>query len=199
MRDYPSDKFSFNNSVEKSIKQMVHLEPEDLRNRVVDNSNFHSDNLTFFYLKDLTKMDAIRLSIYSWYAPEEVGFVLRMDLSTKINTFDYDTRIILNLILKSKAEMLIFLQETNIWHSRELFGNILSKKVSLDTFFKVSPLRRKINRPQRKRGYHDHGSRVPEHKRKPKFDWSLTAKMNEIYQERESFDDTLLFLEGFLS
>jgi hypothetical protein len=198
MRDYPSDKLAFNLSVEKQIGKMLLSDSENLKNSVIDNSNFLYDNLTFYSLRNVGLKEMIQLSILSWYLPEEVRVVLQMDLSTKVNKFCFEDRIILEIILKSKAKMLIFLQETNLWHSRDFFGNILDGKTKLDRFFKLSPLRRKIKRAQRKRGYDDHGSRVPEHKRKPKFDWSLTEKMNAIYSERDSFQDTLSFLEGAL-
>lgn len=188
----------FCKSVEKNILALLQMETEDLRSDVVDNSNFHSDNLTFYFLKDLKFDDFIRLSLLSWYLPVEVRFVLQMDLREKLRYYSLEDRTILELFLTNKAIVLEFLQSTQLWHSRDFFGNILNKKNKLDRFFKLSPLRRKIKRPQRKRGYHDHGSRVPDHKWKPREDYYLNKEQNIIESERISQRDTALFLEGML-
>ena len=96
--------------------------------------------------------------------------------------------------------MLIYLQETNLWHTRDFFGNILNCNYKLDKFFrKRSECRRTKPRfSQRKRGYDDHGSRVEDHKKQPKYDWTLTQLQNKIEEERKTFDQMDDFLLGFL-
>lgn len=198
MRDFKLSSKSFCESVKKHARMMVSLDDENLRNRVVDNSNLHWDNLTFFNLRAITLKNYIRLAILSWYIPEEVGYVLRADLVQKSKQLSPEDRLIIKLLTESQGQMLIFLQETTLWHTRDFFGNILSKKVNLNKYLSVSPLRKKVLRPERKRGYHDHGSRVPSHKWVPRSDWSLTALQNEIEEKRKSHQDTYYFLEGML-
>lgn len=198
MRDNISSPFEFCLQIEKKIKCLISLDDQNLRSDVVNNSNFHFENLTFFNLRNLNLKDAIRLSILSWFIPEEVGIILRMDILGKIKNYSLEDQLLLNQFLKNKGQMLIFLQETNLWHSRDFFGNILDKRNKLDRYFKLSPLRRKCKKPERKRGYHDQGSRVPDHKRLPNFDYSLTDKQNQIEENRQSYLDTLSFLEGLL-
>lgn len=198
MRDYVSNPTEFYNQVERRIKQLVTLDIETLRSDVVDNSNSHWDNLTFFYLKGLGMKDFIRLGIVSWYLPEEIGILLRVDLEEKLKFLAKEDRILCQQFLFSKARMLIFLKETTLWHTRDFFGNILGTTNNLNRFFKLSPLRRKVKRPQRKRGYDDKGSKVSDEKWKPKFDFTLTELQNQIEQERKSLKDTQLFIEGFL-
>lgn len=198
MKDRISDLTSFEKEVQKSVKRVVHQDSEILRNEVIDNTKFFYDNLTFYHLKDLSLDDFVRLAISSWYLPEEVGFVLRMDLELKLKNFSLDDRSICEILLSSKTEMLLFLQETHLWHSREFFGNIFGKNVNLAKYFRLSPVRKKVKKLQRKSGYDDLGSRVPDSKWKPRFDWSLTTLQNEIESKRQSQQDTLNFLKGFL-
>lgn len=198
MRDYPSDLISFNKSVEKIIQTMVNIDDQNLRNRVLDNSNFRGTS-TFFDLRNINLKDFIRLSILSWYLPKEVSIVLRMDLEEKIKFFSPEDRFLLKQFLYSKAEMLIFLQETNLWHSREFFGNILNKKHNLDKYFKLCPKSTRVKKLQRKRGYQDQGSRVPDHEWLPKSDYSLTDLMLEIETKRQTHLDTLSFVRGVLT
>lgn len=198
MRDIQSNPITFCRSVEKHSTKMFIMRIETLRSAVVNNSNFHSENQTFFSLRNLKLKDIIRLAIVSWYIPEEVGTILRLDLEAKIKNLAKEDRTIVELLLQSKGQMLKFLLETQLWHSRDFFGNILSTKIKLDNFFKPSPPRRKVRRPQRKRGYDDHGSKVPDSKWTPKYDWSLTELQMKIETDRKIHQDTVAFLQGFL-
>lgn len=199
MRDYLENLSAFNLSVEKSVKSMVTLSDQNLISSVLDNSNFHWDSEYFFNLYNLSIEEFIRLGILCWYLPNEVSVILRMDLEKYINKFGSENKILLSQFLNSKAEMLIFLQETSLWHTRDLFGNILSKQFKLDKFLKVNYRIRRVKENQRKRGYQDHGSRVPDHKKKPKFDWSLTEKQNQIEDRRIIREDTIQLLKGWFS
>lgn len=198
MRDSIDDLTSFEREVQRKSILVIHRDLEILESDVIANSNFHCENLSFFYLKDLTLTDFVRLAIVSWYIPETVGIVLRLDLEQKLQHFSLEDRTILEIVLSSKAEMLLFLQQTRLWHSRDFFGNILGTTVNLARFFRLSPLRRKVKRPQRKRGYDDKGSRVSEDRWLPKFDFTFTNLQNEIESKKESHQDTINFLKGFL-
>lgn len=198
MRDSISSQINFNNSVEKAIRGLYHTDVEVLRSKVIDSSNLFYDNLTVFYLKDTKLDDLIRLGIFSWYVPREIGILLRMDIELKAKKLSPEDRSLISQFLDSKERMLVFLQETHLWHTREFFGNLLSKKHSLDRFLNLSPLRRKLKRAQRKRGYNDHGSKTPEHRWLPTSDYSLTELQNLIEEKREIFNETSKFIEGLL-
>lgn len=202
MRDKNLDSFNFCKNVESSVLKLVSQNLNDLRNNVIAISNLQSENSKFspFKLRDLDKKNFIRLSILSWYLPEEVSILLRLELSEKIKYYSPDDRVIFQQLLKSKAIMLIFLQETSLWHTRDFFGNILAKQFKLDRFFrsKSECFRTKLKFKQRKRGYDDHGSRVEDHKKLPKYDWSLTELQIEIEEERQVSHDMDEFLLGFM-
>lgn len=199
MRDYLENLNDFNLSVEKSIKQMVLFNDQNLRKQVLDNSNFHWESQQFFNLKRINLIDSIRLSILVWYLPEEISYILRLDLEENLRKFSLEDQFLLKQFLSSKAEMLLFLQETRLWHTREFFGNVLNRNYKLDRYFKIFFLKQKIKRTQRKRGYQDHGSRVPDHKKKPKFDWSFTEEQNDLEFKKQTHDETVLFSKGWLS
>lgn len=199
MRDSQNSIESFMVQVEEKIKNMVTLSDMDLRRGVIDSSTFPAGRF-FFNLRNLGKTDFIRLALYSHYAPEEVSSLLKLDLEEKLKDFDLETQVALNALLGNKVKMQLFLIQTQLWHSREFFGNIVGKNVNLNRFlkFRRTQKKEKIIFPQRKRGYDDHGSRRPSHKWKPDFDISLTLKQNELERERESLNDTLSLIEGML-
>ena len=147
MRDFPQSPESFNKSVENAVRRMVQRDLEILRSDVIASPNLHSSNLSVFSLRELKLEDFICLSLFSWYCPEEIGILLRMDLEGKLKQYTEEDRILCQQFLISKAYSLIFLQETSLWHSRELFGNILRR--NLDRYLRLSPLRRKLKRTQR--------------------------------------------------
>lgn len=200
MRDYPINRSSFNEQIKVQVNKMVNSENlKTLRSYVIDSSNFHWELTTFFNLKRKSLDDLIRLAIWSWYAPEEIKFLLQEDIKEVSKNLSFEDKIILEIILLSKTEMLIYLQETKLWHSRDFFGNILDQRVNLLGSLKLFFRNKKIVKSQRKRGYDDHGSRVEDHQKLPKFDWSLIEAQNEIELRRETHICTLQFISGFLS
>lgn len=196
MRDYPNSTTRFNSEVEKAVKRMVQLDLKNLRSDVIDSSNLHCENLTIFNLRGVSLEDQICLGLLSWFIPEEIGLLLRLDLESRLKYLGPEDRILCQQFLQSKAQSLIFLQETNLWHSRELFGNILKR--NLDRFLKLTPLSRKLKRTQRKRGYDDKGSRVPSHRWLPRFSDILTNEQNQIEEKRQSLQDTHALLQGLI-
>jgi len=198
MRDFV-DSRQFCDSVERISKNWTRERSIDLRNDVVDNSNFHVDKTMFFNLKQINLRDFIRLSIVSWYFPEEIRVVLQSDLREAQSKFSSEDKFLLEQFLLSEAEMLCFLLETRLWHSRDFFGNLLKDFRELNKYLKVKNFRKKVVVPQRKRGYHDQGSRVEDHRWLPKKDYSLTEEQNRIEENRVRHGDTIEFLRGFLN
>lgn len=169
----------------------------ELRMQVVDNPNFLSGEYKIIGLPE--KRNAlIGLSIASWYTPEEVRWLLQMEIEEKVKHLSLEDRIIFDIILSSKAEMILFLQETNLWHTRSFFGNIAGQGKKILPGIKLIKVNKKVVRPQRKRGYHDHGTLVPNHNWTPKSDISLTRMQNEIEEKRNIFSQMSNFIRGLL-
>jgi hypothetical protein len=186
--------------LESALEKLLegeYLRLKTLRNHVIDNPNFLQDRYLFTRARSLKEKMA--LAIASWFLPEIVGVLIRMDLEEKLKYLSLEDQTQLSLCLESKAECLLFLIETRLWHSRDFFGNMVPrmlKQVSFIKFKRIKP--RKVVPSQRKRGYDDHGSRVPDHKILPKSDWSLTELQNEKELKEDRQKDTLEFLRGFL-
>lgn len=169
----------------------------ELRMQVVDNPNFLRGNFKLVGLPE-KKNALIGLSIASWYMPTEVRWLLQMEIEQKVKHLSLEDRFIFNIILSSKAEMIQFLLDTEMWHTRSFFGNIASagrKSIPGIKFVKEST---KVKKPQRKRGYHDHGTLVPTHCWTPKSDISLTELQNEIEGKRDIFSQMINFVQGLL-
>lgn len=194
-RNFKSTNFitQLDNQTEK-----VHKYGQDLRKQVVDNPNFLTSEIVISnFPKKLQDLEG--LAILSWYIPNEIGILLRLDLEEKIKYLSTEDQVVINILLSSKPEMLIFLTETTLWSSRDFFGNILRKGEQALLHLKFKKKNWTVTIPQRKRGYHDHGSLKPYHKWKPTSDWSLTEEQNIIEEKRTVFHTTIKFLKGFLT
>ena len=184
------------------LSQVVEKVPTEriitLATNVIVDPNFQ--NLTFFDVGTRQLDEKILLSILSWYLPVEVGFVLREDLFQSLFRLSLEDRSVIELLIESKAVMLLFLEQTSLWHNRDFFGNIVSQKAVERVLRILSPssFHRKIRKSQRKRGYDDKGSKVDPHKWMPKFDFDLTELQNQIEDDRKVARETLLFTKGVL-
>lgn len=168
----------------------------ELRAQVVDNSNFLSEHhlLLPYDLKSL-----LGLTIVSWWLPEELGILIREEIrDNRLNRFCLEDKTLFELNLKSKYDTIKFLEDTNLWHSRDFFGNLLREGRKALERLKFKKNSNKVVYPERKRGYHDHGTLVPATKWLPRSDFSLTELQNEIEEKRKSQEDTIQFIEGIL-
>lgn len=146
-----------------------------------------------------SKKDLLALAIISWWLEDSIRFYLQEELYfLSINNSDL---IEVRLCLTSKSGMLNFLEDTTLYHSRDLFGNILptsyEKQVRLANLVSVRYGPTSLpKRVIRRRGYKDHGSRRFPHE---VHDLS-SGKLAQIKYEEEiqSYHDTLLFLRGWL-
>lgn len=169
-----------------------------LRTRVVDSPNFLSGNWKFVNLPSkLSEIEA--LAIISWWLPIEIGVLLRLQLEEKLKFLAPEDQIVLTILLSSRAEMQIFLSETSLWSTRDFFGNILMKGIRAFQRLEFRKIITKVQKPQRKRGYHDHGALRPAHSWLPTNDWSLTEEQNRIEKERSNFKQIIKFLKGFIT
>jgi len=163
----------------------------------VDISNF-PDCSYEFDLRNRTLKELMGYALSSWYIPDELGILLRISLEEKSKQYSYEDRTILQLFLQSKAETIIFLIETNLWHTRDFFGNFLKDIEKSIIKLRFSNINRKVKAIQRKRGYHDHGSLKPKDRWLPTFDYTLTQLQNEIELKRSSQEFSLQFIRGML-
>lgn len=184
--------FQIDSYLKKETKDMM----KELRMQVVDNPNF-TLKYTGFKLHNLNLKQILGLAYGSWILPLELSIMLRLDLLEYIKRLSLDDRFIVETILDSKSAAEGWLLDTNLWHTRDFFGNILPQWAKTLNRLSFRPVSKKLKRPQRKRGYHDHGTLAPSHTWLPKSDWSLTEEQNEIEEKRTIFQDTLNFLKGW--
>lgn len=170
---------------------------ESLRKQVVDDPNFLTANTLLILPDKLQEIEA--LALLSWWMPLEVRYLVQLGIEEKIKKLSPEDQVISKILLKTKEEALIWLSETSVLHSRDFFGNFLRKGVLALRSLKFVQRKIKIVKPQRKRGYHDHGSLRPSHCWKPTSDWSLTEQQNQIERKRKSIKDTIKFLRGLIS
>lgn len=164
----------------------------------MENPNFQSGELRF-RLGSSKLDDLVALAIVHWWFPKEIRMLVRIELEERKKLLVLQDQEEISLLLRTKELTKLYLLETNKYHTREFFGNVLrtitesTKRIKL---VKYRPGR--VTYPQWKRGFHDKGSRVPSEKWKPRSDYTLTELQNQIEQERLSFDDTQSFIEGLL-
>lgn len=150
-----------------------------------------------YRILDLTKTNLIVLILLSWELPEDIGVLLRLDIEEKIRNTDLD---FLELALESRGTCYCFLLDTNLWSTRDFFGNVLTReniKFALKSF---RPVRKSFRRPKRRtrhRGYDDKGTLRRE---SDKHDlWISTDEQMRLEDERLSSEATLAFLSGFVT
>ena len=182
--------------VDSFLKEETKEVMKELRMQVVDNPNFTED-FVGFKLHNLNLKQLIGLSYGSWILPKEIQVMLQLDLFEYIKRLSLEDQFIVETILGSKVAAEGWLIDTQLWHTRDFFGNILplwAKSLKGLSFRRVN---KKLKRVQRKRGYHDHGTLAPSHTWLPKTDWSLTEEQNELEKKRDIFRDTLNLLKGW--
>jgi hypothetical protein len=179
--------------VETVVKKGITQYDFDLSEAVVDNPNF----LGLRLIGKTMISDLIVLGIISWYVEKISQVYIREFVLEKKFHLSLEDQVLVELVLDSKAIMEIFILETNLWHSRDFFGNILDISV-LGRIRKRFNGFQRIKKPERKRGYHDHGSRVEDHRWLPKVTLEFTELQNEIERDRISKEETLSFLRGTL-
>jgi len=125
------------------------------------------------------------------------GF-LKFQLQLQIERFPYEERSSLILLKQNKYVNRLFVMNSGYFgnNPEEFFGELGQLETQAPLIFKVVKKRNpKVNRPQRKRGYHDHGTLRPQHKWLPRSDWSLTDLQNYL---EESIDYYTVSLPDFL-
>jgi len=163
MRDKNQTYIQFENSISTYLDKL--LDPNEigvLRNHVVDSPTFLYDFTIKINTKNLLFLRG--LALISYYIPENLGWYIRMELWEYAKRLSLKDQLKLKLLLDSKESALVYFYETNEFSSHEIFGNILRDGVKALKSIKIIRINKVVKKPQRKRGYHDHGSRTPDHK-----------------------------------
>jgi len=192
-----SDRSSFITEFRKRLAESAQRWTKVLRKHDVITPKFPGDVLRFSRVRSWKEY--LRLVLVHWYLPEDLRFLIHLELEEKIHMFGPDKEIVALTILKSEPNCVIYISESsNVFKTtREAFGFILSDTDwSKYRLYQITPRRSKT--PQRKRGYNDHGFRRPDHKWRETHDKSFTELQNEIEDGRKVIIDTSKIIEGGL-
>lgn len=185
---------SFVSSVEKILMES---QRNFLRTAALINPKRKTEFENCFVFKDRTLKTLLILAISSWYCEEEIGILLRYQIREE--TKNNSDLFFLDLCLESKGEMLVFLEETGLWHTRDFFGNVLTKNNVEMAWRSVKPkfaTTAKVRKLVRRRGYKDKGSR----RNSPASNQfiSCTKEIKEEELKKQILAGSLGFLHGFL-
>lgn len=183
----------FHSKVSKALQERFLV----LRNQVVDIST--SGREYRFELRFLKVNELTMLAIFQHYAPVEFQWELRFAIEQITKRLPPEERqLILWLTFAHRGEVELWLIENNLWSTREFFGNILPNGLQKTLTLRLRKIIVRVEKPQRKRGYNDKGSRAKDpywkYARNQRED---TEQMYEIYQERQSVDDHISILKGW--
>jgi hypothetical protein len=127
----------------------------------------------------------------------EIAILLRLEIEKLVENSE-DLHWI-RLLIQSKAHCLLFLQESQLWHTRDFFGNIFNeeelKKALGSLVFEFESTKRP-RLPQRRRGYRDKGSWRAPHEHHSYYDGTSDQLLLE--ENRSARQDTLVLLQAFL-
>lgn len=148
-----------------------------------------------FLIKTRNLNEILFLGIFSWYLPGNLGMILRMDIEEKIK--DKDDYWFVNLVLQSKVTCHLFLINTTLFHTRDFFGNFLTKEFLEKLRLHCRPKfekKKKPTYPIRRRGYKDKGS-LGNTTFSPKF-INLNKEERELEEESKLQEDTFQLFIG---
>lgn len=155
---------------------------ENLRNQVLMSPTQYSEvprqDLTrlFLYFRKLSEKET--LAIASWYFPEEIRFIVQLELSETWGAEDLEVK---EVLLTSKDLALTWLMRCSRWNEFDFFGNHLSKAFArlwnLTEFRKLSV--RKVKRYTGYcRGHQDVNRGVPSSLRRE--NWAKRSVLEEM-------------------
>lgn len=195
MRDKNFNSYRFCQEVERKLKR---YSVNFLRTSVFDSPNFLIKYTGDVVIRTRDLDDLIVLSIASWYLEPEIGILIRLKISEMIrNNFDLS---LVSFFLQNKGEMLCYLCDTQNFHTRDFFGNLVTES-RFDKLIKLVKLeKRKTSKPSRtirKRGYKDKGSLKRQHEYHSFA--SFTFEQNELELKRLTLQNSISFCQGFIT
>lgn len=194
----------FIDQLETIVQSTLSQRSLNLRKNVSMNPNFFAENFDFsFNGLPHSLDDMIAVSIASWYFPEIIRLPLQLEIHQWVNKFSLEDNWIFSILLSNKATCLIYLIETNRWHTRNFFQKILSKQTLTRAFRQLRWRKIDKRKPKvlaRKRGHTDGFSPI----RAPggdeyKDDWTSARDHRVLLEKRELIRQFTLAYEGWLS
>lgn len=180
----------------ENVKEFCLNETQSLRTAALVNPKRYADwEGTWRLPRDLDQL--FFLAVWSWYVDEEIGCLLRLQIDEVAR--QNEDLFALRFLTQSRTLFERYLIETNLWHTREFFGNVLCAKMVKIVSNKIKvhwKSKRKPTKAVRRRGYKDKGSLRSDVSPNKFID--MTREMNELERHREVLDETELFLQGFL-
>lgn len=167
-------------SLRKNLQELV------LTEAVFVNPNLEYEVTVNPLPRKLNELKALVLA--SYYSPDSAfGFFLREKVEERISHYDLGSQLQLEILLSGRREILLnYLILNESLTERAFFGNWVP--LAIQTFNRLKLKRRKLRKPVEpvyRRGYKDKGSRRPEFKWLPTYDFSFTERQNEL----ERIDD----------
>lgn len=193
MRDYEFNPQEFNARLEKQFRE-VRDKLSELLSRIspIENQDFQN----CYRLRRRDVRFYVCLICLSYYIPEEVGTLLRLQVHEEIQNKETEW---LEILLTSKVHCLLFLHATTLWHSRDFFGNVVSLRECRKTLEAIRPVfksKQKVKKPEFRRGYRDKGSLKFSHEHHSY--WESRPEQLELEELRQNRHNTLLYMLGFL-
>jgi len=198
------DKENFFHEYDKVLKRLSAQVTEVLREDPIwENPTLHEQTQEIVIrLKERLHLKEIQdlLLIVEYIEEPRFQGILRMIISDQSRHLDQVQQSVTIDLLGGKVENYLLVIETSLFGKtpRAFFSRILQWEKKNLTFLhmKIFLRRKSIPRfPQRKRGYHDHGTLRPLDKWTETSDWSLTQKQNEIERYRDSLKETAQFIK----
>lgn len=168
---------SLNSTVRTSLSNFIERTRNDLS--LSETMSLYSHLPPRFYLhfdiylsKKITSREAMSLALIVNHLDPLLKFQIILELEEKCFQHSYEgqwEKVNSLIQLSSDEDKFTYLLEIEEISTRELFGNyqkLVTK--SLKNIIFNDRRKQKVKRPQRKRGYNDHGSRRPEHKWLPR-------------------------------
>lgn len=194
MRDSFLSSEQFCRSIESLVRNSSEISD---RSSALVSSNLRETSLNSIRISDISVENLIVLGILSWYVDEGIGVLLRLSIQERIRNNSDLTFI--GFLLERKGTCLCFLLDSKLWHTRDFFGNILTKRnisKALRSLSILSKTRKRPTRVQRRRGYKDKGTLRENHEIHNL--WISTDEQNRLEIERSNRIDTFSFLTGFI-
>jgi len=156
------------------------------------------------------KVLELYLIVADYVDDEELRGFLKFQLQLQINRIVHEERVVLQTLVRSKEITLNFVLESSYFGStpNAFFGQIipLLKDNPLHFYEFRENERRYVQRPQRRRGYHDHGSHRPDHQWIPdirktevnSYQFNLMQEAEDIRKKTYN-EDLPDFIEGWVT
>jgi len=186
----------FAEQIENFIKKKLQT-IEILRTAVVDNPTLLEEVLFCNFPRKIINIRGLCILIH-YIESESLRFKFLFDIEEGIKRYSLKEQLELKILLSSKENCLKFLFLTERYSSHEIFGNLINEGIKSLKIIKFRRKIYKINKPQRKRGYHDKGSLRSPDRWLPSYDYTLTELQNQKEYETNLHLKTLKFLIKYL-